>query len=83
MAGNVYSRNIRRTILGSMGRYIAILAIIALGVGFFAGVKDTKGSMMLTCDRYVNNHKMYDLRLLSTYGFTEDDVKAVYYADGV
>ena len=83
MAGNVYSRNIRRTILGSMGRYIAILAIIALGVGFFAGVKDTKGSMMLTCDRYVNNHKMYDLRLLSTYGFTEDDVKAVYDADGV
>ena len=77
MSGNMYARNIRRTIFGSLGRYIAILAIIALGVGFFAGVKDTKGSMMLTCDEYVKEFDLYDLRLVSTYGFTDDDVKAV------
>ena len=39
MTGNVYNKNIRRTIFGSLGRYIAIMAIIALGVGFFAGVR--------------------------------------------
>lgn len=77
MTGNIYSKNIRRTILGSMGRYIAILAIIALGVGFFAGVKNTKGSMMITCDEYVSQYKMYDLRIVSSYGFTEDDEKAL------
>lgn len=77
MAGNIYSKNIRRTIYGSLGRYIAILAIIALGVGFFAGVKNTKGSMMLTCDKYVSQYKMYDFRLVSSYGFTEDDEDAI------
>ena len=77
MSNKTYYKNIRRTIFGSMGRYIAILAIIALGVGFFAGVKNTKGSMMITCDEYVKEHKLYDYRLISTYGFTEEDVEAL------
>ncbi|MEI3503043.1 MAG: hypothetical protein V8Q42_04990 [Anaerovoracaceae bacterium] len=34
MAGKAYSKNIRRTIRGSFGRYLAIMAIVALGVGF-------------------------------------------------
>ena len=50
MSGNIYGRSIRRTIFGSMGRYIAILAIIALGVGFFAGIKDTKSLSVLITD---------------------------------
>jgi len=83
MAGNVYSKNIRRTIWGSMGRYIAILSIIALGVGFFAGIKNTKASMMLTCNEYVSEYNMYDFRLLSTYGFTDDDVDKVADVDEV
>lgn len=88
MKGNIYSRNIRRTILGSMGRYIAIFAIIALGTGFFAGVKNTKGSMMLTCNEYVQQHNMYDIRLLCSYGFNEEEeenlerVKGVSAAEG-
>lgn len=77
MRGNIYSRNIRRTIFGSLGRFIAILAIIALGVGFFAGVKNTKGSMMLTCDEYVSQYDMYDFRLISSYGFVQEDAKAI------
>ena len=77
MAGSMYAKNIRRTIFGSMGRYIAIFAIVALGVGFFAGVKDTKAAMMLTCNDYVKEHALYDCRLVSTYGFTDEDVEAV------
>jgi len=57
MSNKIYNKSIRRTIFGSMGRFIAILAIIALGVGFFAGVKNTKGSMMLTCDKYVTDYR--------------------------
>ncbi|MDO4545356.1 MAG: FtsX-like permease family protein [Bacillota bacterium] len=83
MVGSTYSKNIRRTILGSLGRYIAILAIIALGVGFFAGVKDTKSAMLQTCDTYVTEQRLYDYRLMSTYGFTEDDVKAMGQLDSV
>lgn len=83
MAKNAYAKNIKRTIFGSLGRYIAILAIIAIGVGFFVGVKNTKASMIETCDRYVDALEMYDFRLISTYGFTEDDVKALAKTDEV
>lgn len=83
MSNKIYNKSIRRTIFGSMGRFIAILAIIALGVGFFAGVKNTKGSMMETCDKYVNDFKLYNFRLLSTYGFTAEDEKALNLVEGV
>ena len=83
MAKNAYAKNIKRTILGSMGRYIAILAIIAIGVGFFVGVKNCKASMIETCDQYVSELALYDFRLISTYGFTEDDVAALAETDEV
>ena len=83
MAKSVYAKNIKRTIFGSLGRYIAILAIIAIGVGFFVGVKNTKASMILTCDEYVNEFDLYDFKLISTYGFTEDDVEALSKVDEV
>lgn len=88
MVNRTYNKSIRRTIFGSIGRYIAILAIIALGVGFFAGVKNTKASMMETCNEYVTEHNMHDYRLVSTYGFTKKDeaalnkVKEVEFAEG-
>lgn len=77
MVGNVYAKNIKRTIFGSMGRYMAILAIIALGVGFFVGVKNTKASMIETCDQYMDKFSLYDYRVISTYGFTDDDVRTM------
>lgn len=80
---SVYGKNIRRTIFGSFGRYIAILAIIALGVGFFAGVKNTKGSMLETCNKYVSELNMYDYRLISTYGFDREDEEYIEAAEGV
>lgn len=69
-----FHKNIFRTIGGSKGRYFAIMAIIALGVGFFAGLKVTKPGMIKTADTYMRDHKMYDFRLLSSYGFDEDEV---------
>ena len=83
MAGKAYSKNIKRTIRGSLGRYLAIMAIVALGVGFFVGVKDTKASMLKTCDKYVDEHNMYDFRVVSTLGFTDEDAEALGSADGV
>ena len=36
-------RDLRRSIRKSAGRYLAILAIIALGSGFLVGLRSTKG----------------------------------------
>ena len=66
-----------------MGRYIAIIAIIALGVGFFAGLRVTKTAMVKTADTNVNDHGLFDYRLVSTVGYDEDDVAAFAELDGV
>lgn len=65
-----------REIRQSLGRYVAILAIVALGVGFFAGLKATKPAMVETTENYLNELNFYDFRLLSTLGFDETDLEA-------
>ena len=66
-----------REIRSSLGRYLAILAIVMLGVGFFCGLKSTKPAMVATANEYLKKNKMYDYQLQSTLGLTEKDVDAV------
>lgn len=54
---------------------MAIFAIIALGVGFFAGLKVSKTAMVTTVKKYLDVQAFYDFRLLSTMGFEEEDVE--------
>ena len=55
---------------------MALLLIVALSAGFFAGLKITKNAMTNTCDNFLTEQNFYDYRLLSTLGFTEDDVES-------
>lgn len=64
-----------REIKSSFGRFMAIFAIVALGVGFFAGLKVTKPAMVATVKEYLDTHAFYDFRLLSTMGFEAEDVE--------
>ena len=64
-----------REIKQSFGRFIAILAIVALGVGFFAGLKVTKSAMVKTTENYLEEHGFYDYRLLSTMGFEQEEAE--------
>lgn len=63
-----------REIRGSLGRYMAILAIVMLGVGFFSGLKATTPAMIATENDYLMQQNFFDFRLLSTVGFDEEDV---------
>lgn len=65
-----------RSIRGSLGRFLAILAIVALGVGFFSGLKSSQPSMLQSLDWYFHAQNMYDFQLMSSLGFTEEDVDA-------
>ena len=76
-------RSVLRSIRGSLGRYLAILAIIALGVGFFAGLRVTEPSILKTADAYIDELNLYDFRLVSTLGFTDEDVAAFSELKGV
>ena len=49
-----------REIKNSLGRYLAILAIVALGVGFFSGIKVTSEAMIKTADEYLADHDFFD-----------------------
>ncbi len=65
-----------RSIRSSFGRFMAVLLIVALSVGLFAGLKITKDTMVNTCDKYLCEQNFYDFRLISTLGITEDDVES-------
>lgn len=78
-----FRKNIFRTIKKSMGRYMAIFAIIALGVGFFAGLKVSKPAMMETGQEYLKQQQFYDYRLISSWGFTEEEVAEIGGLEGV
>ncbi|MCM1189553.1 MAG: FtsX-like permease family protein [bacterium] len=71
---NEIQKSTFREIKSSFGRFLAIFAIIALGVGFFAGLKVSKDAMQTTAKEYLDRHAFYDFRLLSTLGFEEEDV---------
>ena len=72
-----------RTIRSFKGRYMAILLIVALSAGFFAGLKITTDAMLHTGGEYFEEQNFYDFRLFSTLGFTEDDVKEFGKLNGV
>lgn len=76
-------KNTFREIANSKARFISILAIIALGVGFFAGIKATVPSMYNMADEYYSQSQLMDYRLVSTVGFSDDDVKEVAKLDNV
>lgn len=69
-------RRLFRSIKKTLGRFLAILAIIALGVGFFTGLKSAQPAMQRTGGAYLSELNMYDFQVMSTLGFTEDDETA-------
>ena len=72
-----------REIRTSLARYLAILSIVALGVGFFSGLKDCKASMESTARRYLDRTNFYDYQILSSYGADDDSVALASSWDGV
>ena len=72
-----------REIKGSLGRFISIFAIIALGCGFFSGVKSTMPDMVETAEQYFRDQSLMDLKLMSSIGVKSEDVAAVRAAENV
>lgn len=76
-------KEIWRTIRHSRGRFWAILGIVALGAGFFAGFRATAPDMRSIAESYYDQSRMFDIHLLSNVGFNESDVKALLSTQGV
>lgn len=83
MKRNAMRRNLRQSILRSIGRYIAIAAIIALGAGIFVGLLMTKSDMVATGQKFMDEQNMFDIRLVSTYGWAREQADQAVQLDGI
>ena len=61
----------------SYKRFISILLIVLLGVGFFAGLRATSPDMRKTLDIYFDDLNVMDVQVISTLGLTDDDIEAI------
>lgn len=64
-----------RELSHSIMRFLAILIIIFLGVGFYVGISATSPNMLWTADDYFSDHRLMDYQVLSTYGLTSEDLE--------
>ena len=72
-----------KEIKNTLKRFISILLIVLLGVGFFCGIKATSPDMKKTIDEYFDNQNVMDIQVLSTLGLTESDLKELEKVKGV
>ena len=64
-------------------RFLSILLMAFLGVGFFAGIRATSPDMVDTIDKYYKEQNVYDIQVISTLGLTNDDIDAISKIEGV
>lgn len=83
MAQTAFNKEIWRSINHSWGRFIAIFGIVALGVGFYAGLRMTAPDMNLAADAFYDQTNLMDIRVVSTMGMTEEDMQALRDIPGV
>lgn len=83
MKRSMLRRTTLREIRSTFGRFFAILAIIALGVGFFSGVRITTPVMVHTVDNFYQRNQLFDYRLISTLGWEAEDVESLRQTEGV
>lgn len=72
-----YIKDIIKEIKRTRKRYISIIAIVMLGVAFFAGINATNPDMLNTFNKYINDYNVFDLNLVSTVGFNNEDLETI------
>ena len=83
MSRNAMRKNLRQSIVKSFGRYLAITLIIALGAGLFVGLLMTKTDMVATGQIFMDQQDMFDLRMISNYGWADKYVREFSRLEGV
>ena len=82
MKKSLFKNNLK-SIYKTRRRFISILVMAFLGVGFFAGLVATSPDMLDSLDKYADSSNLYDINIISTLGLTDDDITALQALDGV
>ena len=80
---SAFLTDIFRSVRGSLGRFLAIMGIAALGCGFYAGLQMCGPDMRAAADALYDGTNLWDVRLISTLGFEDDDLSRVCAIEGV
>ena len=72
-----------KEIKNTFKRFLSILLMAFLGVGFFAGIRATSPDMVNTIDKYYKDQNVYDIQVLSTLGLTTDDINEISKIDNI
>ncbi len=67
----------------SLGRFLSIFFIVAMGVAFFSGIRAGEPDMRYSGDAYFDRNNVMDLRVIGTLGLTEKDIEALKETEGV
>ena len=79
----VINRDILREISKTKSKFISIMIIMFLGVFIFVGLKETSPAMVNTYNKYIESHKLYDLRVSHNFGINEEDMKIINALDNI
>lgn len=72
-----------RQIKNTFKRFLSLVLIVLLGVGFFAGLKASSPDMKEAVDTYFDKQNMMDIEVMSTLGLTDDDINALLKVEGI
>lgn len=76
-------KNNFKEILKTRRRFVSILIMAFLGVGFFSGLVATSPDMQDSLDEYADSTNLFDIDIVSTLGITDDDVNQIRNIDGI
>ena len=80
---NAYLKDLFREIKNTLGRYLSLVIITALGAASVVGIQAASIDMRNIADKTYKEHRLYDLQLKSTVGFDEADLVALRDTEGI
>ena len=78
-----YRKNIQRDLKSNLNRFLSLFGIVALGVMILTGLMSFAPSMRAAGQKYYTEQNLFDLRVLSTLGLSEEDISAIASTEGV
>ena len=55
-------------------RFLSLICMAFLGVGFYVGIQSSSPDMLKTLDNFYDENNVYDISVISNVGLTEDDL---------
>ena len=83
MKKNILRKDFIIEIKKTMGRFVSIFFIVALGVAFYSGIRASEPSMRTTADQYFDDSELMDLKVMGTMGLTKADIKSIGKVSGI